>query len=256
MGATLNGTARRSLRSRRGRLLLAQAVSILASYGGSLWLGGQLYSFLNSDGTTQAAESGSVGYSRDSSGTRHATQATTSRKPLLKYTAGRWGLKFDGTDDVLLTDALPTASAETFGVVYTAPATAASAQYPIGRRNATGSTGSTLYINNTNFTVNFINASGTVAVGAAIAAGATGVASAVGKVGSVVVRVNGTDGTPATYATYASGGNALALGNSVELARPFGGTIHAAYYAPVEISSADRQTLDRLLGKLFGVTVA
>lgn len=256
MGATLNGTARRSLRSRRGRLLLAQAVSILASYGGSLWLGGQLYTFLNSDGTTQAAESGSVGYLRDSSSTRHATQATTSRKPLLKYTAGRWGLKFDGTDDVLLTATLPSVAAETFGVVYTAPAASGSAQFPIGRRNTADSSGAAIYLNGTNNTVNFLCGAGAVVVGAAVAAGNVGVASVVGKVGSLAVRVNGTDGATTSYATYVCGSNALALGNSIDVQRPFGGTIHAAYYAPVEISSADRQTLDRLLGKLFGVTVA
>ena len=235
---------------------LAQAAAILAKYGGSLWVADQRYAFTGSDGTGAASIGGSVGYVRDLVGTRHATQATTARKPLLQLSGGKLGLKFDGTDDALLTASLTTATAETFGVVYTAPASAASAQYPISRRNAGTSVGSTLYINNTNFTANFINAGSSVASGAVIAAGATGIVSAVGKVGGVATRVNGTDGTPVTYGAYTAGTNALVLGNSTDLARAFGGTVHAAYYAPAEISNADRQVLDRLLGKQYGVTVA
>lgn len=235
---------------------LQRIAGILARYGGSLWVADPRLVFTGNDGTGVATDGSAVGYARDRADARPATQATAGAKPLLQLSGGRWGLKFDGTDDVMLTAALPSVSAETFGVVYTAPATAASAQYPVSRRNATSSTGSTLYINNANFTINFINASGTVAVGAAIAAGVTGVVSVVGKVGNIAVRVNGSDGTPVAYGAYTSGTNALALGNSVELARAFGGTLHAAYYAPVEISNTDRQILDRLLGKLFGVTVA
>lgn len=236
--------------------LIAQAIAILSRYGGSLWIAGTQYVALGSDGTGAVADGGSVGYGRDPIGGRHATQATTMRKPLLQLSGGKWGLKFDGADDALLTSALPNASAETFGVVYTAPASAAAAQYPISRRNAAGATGSAIYINNANFSLNFINAGGAVAAGAVVAAGVTAVASAVGKVGSIAMRVNGVDGTAVTYATYTGGTNALALGNSSDLARVFGGTLHAAYYAPAEISNADRQALDRVLGKMFGVTVA
>lgn len=236
--------------------LIAQAVAILSRYSGSLWVGSSEYASASSDGTGSVADGGSVGYGRDPIGGRHATQATTARKPLLQLAGGRWGLKFDGADDALLTSALPNASAETFGVVYTAPASAAAAQYPISRRNAAGSTGSAIYINNANFSLNFINGSGAVAAGAVVAAGVTAVASVVGKIGSVAMRVNGTDGAAVTYSTYTGGTNALALGNSSDLSRVFGGTLHAAYYAPAEISNADRQALDRLLGKMFGVTVA
>lgn len=235
---------------------LAQAIAILAKYNGSLWVADQRYTFTGSDGTGAASIGGSVGYVRDLVGTRHATQATTTRKPLLQLSGGKVGLKFDGTDDALLTASLTTAAAETFGVAYTAPATAAAAQYPISRRNAGTSVGSTLYVNNTNFTANFINAGGTVAAGAVIAAGATGVVSVVGKVGNVATRVNGADGTPVSYGAYTAGTNALVLGNSTDLARAFGGAVHAAYYAPSEIAEADRQALDRLLGRIYGVTVA
>lgn len=234
----------------------AQAIAILAKYGGSLYVSGTQYVALGSDGTGSVADGGSVGYMRDLVGTRHATQATTARKPLLQLSGGKWGVKFDASDDALLTGALTNATAETFGVVYTAPATAAAAQYPISRRNAAGATGSAIYINNVNYTLNFINAGGAVAAGAVVAAGVTAVASVVGKVGSVAMRVNGTDGTAVTYGTYTGGTNALALGNSTDLARVFGGTIHAAYYAPTEVINADRQALDRLLGKIYGVTVA
>lgn len=253
----LNSRTRLSLNKgivRRG--LVAQAVAILARYGGSLYVAGPQYAALGSDGAGAVADGGSVGYMRDLVSTRHAAQATTARKPLLQLSGGKWGVKFDGSDDALLTGALPNAASETFGVVYTAPASAAAAQYPISRRNASGSTGSAVYINNVNYSLNFINAGGAVAVGAVVAAGVTAVASAVGKVGGVAMRVNGTDGAAATYGAYTGGTGALALGNSADLARVFGGTIHAAYYAPAEISNADRQALDRLLGRIFGVTVA
>lgn len=253
----LNTRTRLSLNKgivRRG--LIAQAIAILAKYGGSLYVAGPQYVAQGSDGAGSVSAGGAVGYVRDLVDGRHATQATGTRRPLLQLTAGRWGLKFDGTDDALLTGALATAAAETFGAVYTAPATASAAQYPISRRNAGSSVGSTLYINNVNFSTNFINAGGTVAAGAVIAAGVTGVLSAVGKAGSVAARVNGNDGTPVSYGSYTAGTNALALGNSIDLARAFGGALHAAYYAPAEISNTDRQALDRLLGRIFGVSVA
>lgn len=232
------------------------AAAILAKYGGSLYVAAPQYVAQGSDGTGAVSAGGSVGYVRDLAGTRHGTQATTTRKPLLQLSGGRWGLKFDGTDDVLLTGSLAGASAETFGFVYTAPATTGSAQFPLSRRNTADSSGSAVYLNGTSNSVNFINAGNAVVVGAVVAAGGVAVASVVGKVGSLAQRVNGTDGSTTNYATYVGGTNALALGNSVDVQRSFGGTIHAAYYAPVEISNADRQALDRLLGKLFGVSVA
>lgn len=235
---------------------LAQAAAILAKYGGSLWVADPRYTFTGSDGTGAASIGGSVGYVRDLVGTRHATQATTARKPLLQLSGGKLGLKFDGVDDLLLTATLPSVTAETFGLVYTAPSTTGSAQFPINRRNTADSSGAAIYLNGTNNTVNFLCGTGAVVVGAAVAAGNVGVASVVGKVGSLAVRVNGSYGATTTYATYVCGSNALSLGNSVDVQRPFGGTVHAAYYAPTEISNADRQVLDRLLGKQYGVTVA
>lgn len=231
------------------------AARILQPYNGSLWVADPSKVFLNSDGTGQVNTGDAVGYIQDVLSNRPANQSTTSRRPVLQLASNKWGLRFDGTDDALVTAALATATAETFGVVYTPPVTAASAQYPISRRNATTTVGSTIYTNSTTFSVNFINAGSAVVTGAVIAAGVTGVVSVVGKVGSIAVRVNAVDGTSTTYGTYTAGTNALALGNSTDFARAFGGTLHAAYYAPVEISSADRQLLDRLLGSLFGVTL-
>lgn len=229
------------------------AARILQPYNGSLWVTDPSQMFLNSGGAGLVNTGDAVGYIRDVLNNRPASQSTASRRPVLQYASNKWGLQFDGTDDALTTATLPTASAETFGVVYTPPVTAASAQYPISRRNATAAVGSTLYTNSTTFSVNFINAGSAVAAGAVIAAGVTGVVSAVGKVGSIAVRVNGVDGTAITYSAYVSGTNTLVLGNSTDFTRAFGGTLHAAYYAPVEISSTDRQLLDRLLGSLFGV---
>lgn len=231
------------------------AARILQPYNGSLWIFDPSQTFLGSDGTGQVVTGSAVGYVRDVLNNRPANQATASRRPVLQYTSNMWGLRFDGMDDALVTVALPTVAAETLGVVYTTPTNATSAQYPISRRNANTTIGSTLYINNTNFSINFINAGSAVTTGAVIAAGVTGVVSVVGKAGSVAVRVNGVDGTATTYGTYVAGTNVLVLGNSVDFARAFGGTLHAAYYAPVEISNTDRQLLDRLLGNTFGVVI-
>lgn len=231
------------------------AARILQPYNGSLWVADPSRVFLNSDGTGQVNTGDAVGYIQDVLSNRPANQSTTSRRPVLQLASNTWGLRFDGTDDALATAALATATAETFGVVYTPPATAATAQYPISRRNAATTVGSTLYTNSTTFSANFINAGSAVVTGAVIAAGVTGVVSAVGKVGSIAVRVNGVDGTAVTYSAYVAGTNTLVLGNSTDFTRAFGGTLHAAYYAPAEISSADRQLLDRMLGSLFGVII-
>lgn len=236
--------------------LLSKILAILAGYGGSLWIGDLPYVFTAAAGTGVASESSAVAYAKDYCGAYNATQSTAGKCPLVKLASAKWGFKFDGADDVLLTGNLPSVAAETFGAVYTAPASASAAQYPLSRRNAGASTGSALYINNTNFSVNFINGTGAVATGSSIAAGTSGVVSAVGKVGSVSVKVNGVDGAAVTYTSYAATTNPLALGNSTDSQRAFSGTLHAAYYAPKEISSADRQAIDRLLGLLYGISVA
>lgn len=235
--------------------LLAQIIALLRKSGGELWLADGAGIALASDGSGLAGDGAVAGFAAGRVGGLAAVQATSSRKPLLQRTAGRWQLKFDGADDALATAGLASASAETFGFVYTAPAIAAG-QFPLSRRNAGTSIGSAFYLNGTSNAVCFINGSGAAVTGAVVAPGVTAVVSAVGRVGTLAVRVNGLDGAGVAYGSYASGTGGIVLGNSQDLARPFGGALHAAWYVPGAQAEADRRLLDVLLGRLFGVGVA
>lgn len=234
--------------------IVADLFALLSKYNGSLWVTGPVYNFVSSDGTVALGNNGSMGYSNDLVGLRPLSQATTSRKPLLKLTSGLWGTKFDGIDDALLSASQPSAVAETFGFVYTAPAIA-SGQFPLSRRNAGTSVGSAFYLNGTSNAACFINGNNAAVTGAVVSTGSKGVVSVVGKVGNVAVRVNNVDGASVAYASYVSGNGAVVLGNSQDGLRPFAGTCHAAYYVPGEVPNADRLVIDRLLGSLYGLTL-
>ncbi|WP_147693361.1 hypothetical protein [Vogesella mureinivorans] len=65
MGAMLNGQPRRTVRSRRSSSIIAQAIAVLAKYGGSWWQSGPEYSFTGSDGTGAAGDGSDVGYGVD-----------------------------------------------------------------------------------------------------------------------------------------------------------------------------------------------
>jgi len=243
------------MRPQRQLSLLAQVVALLRRVGGEIWLSAETGLAIASDGSGPASDGDVAGFAAGRVAGLVASQATTSRKPLLQRPAGRWQLKFDGADDGLATSALPVATAETFGFVYTAPPISGG-QFPLSRRNAGTSIGSAFYLNGTSNAVCFINGSGAAVTGAVVAPGAVAVVSAVGRVGTLAVRVNGQDGAGVAYASYASGAGGIVLGNSQDLARPFGGALHAAWYVPAALAEADRRQLDTLLGKLFGVGVA
>lgn len=234
--------------------ILARLIRILSKYDGSLLIFTPAYVANATDGSGTVAVDGAIAYCKDLiKNTRPVTQATSTKRPLLKKVGSRWGAKFDGVDDVLLSAALASVAAETFGVVYTAPATTGSAQFPISRRNTANSSGSAMYLNGTTNSVNFLNASGTVAVGSVVAANNVAVASAIGKVGTVTQRVNMVEGAGVSYASYVASTNVLSIGNSVDSARAFSGTVHAIYYAPNIISAADIAVIDKLLMRLHTI---
>lgn len=77
---------------RRPTSPIAQAVAILARYGGSLWVSDPAYTFTDSDGTGAAGDNSDAGYVRDLCGNaRPLTQSTTGFKPKLKRVPKKLG---------------------------------------------------------------------------------------------------------------------------------------------------------------------
>ena len=100
MGAMLNGQPRRTVRSRRSSSVIAQAIAVLAKYGGSWWQSGPEYTFTGSDGTGAAGDNADTGYVRDLCGNaRPLTQATTGFKPKLRRVPKRLGAELVSNGD-------------------------------------------------------------------------------------------------------------------------------------------------------------
>lgn len=83
---------------------LAQAVQILAKYGGSLWVASPDYTFTGSDGTGAAGDGSDAGYVLDLCGNaRPMFQATTSFKPKLKRVPKKLGAELSSYASASLT---------------------------------------------------------------------------------------------------------------------------------------------------------
>jgi len=251
MGAMLNGQPRRTVRSRRGSSIIAQAIAILTRYGGSLWVADPAYVFTGSDGSGAASDGSDTGYVRDLCGNaRPLTQATTAAKPKLRLLSGRWGFVFDGTDDLLATAAIAAASSETMVVAKlldALPGTAAAAISKTGTN-----LGALLYSSSTSTTFMRIGTgSAFTYVTPTTAAGVAVVQSGV-FAGSYRQRRNGIQVSSGTVA-YASATAILQVGGA---AGQYGSQkIFAAAYAPAAIPDAELLIVERAMGALAGVTI-
>ena len=91
--------------------------------------------------TTPASVNGVVGALDDKSGNgRHATQATTANKPILRLTSGLYYLEFDGTDDFLSTAAIDFSGADQVTAVAGARKLSDAAQATLFELRANGTT--------------------------------------------------------------------------------------------------------------------
>ncbi len=159
MGAMLNGQPRRTVRSRRSSSIIAQAVAILARYGGSLWVSDPAYTFTGSDGTGAAGDGSDTGYVRDLCGNaRPLTQATTGFKPKLKrvpkrlgpelvangdFSGGLTGWLFNsGSAAIVSGEAEVTSGAAGYGTLYQVATTKAGAPYLVTGKVRCGTVGS------------------------------------------------------------------------------------------------------------------
>lgn len=234
---------------------LAQAVQILAKYGGSLWVADPAYTFTGSDGTGVAGDGSDAGYVRDLCGNaRPLFQSTTSFKPKLRRVAGRWAWVFDGVDDRLATVALPTANEETLIVASQMLNTTTAVQGIISKRS---SSGGLMVRREVNLDTRGYAMAGTTLESALLDSSTNATAkrvySVVAASGNKRYRRDGIQ-VNTTTGVYTSYSGILSIGAEIFSANAACNTFAAAY-CPGAPSDAELLIIEKAMAQLGGITI-
>lgn len=251
------------------RSLFSKARAIVAVYNGSLYLPSDANCFQDSAGTIAGAKDAVVGMLLDLVGANHLTQATAGYKPILRKGTvtggvsdgvGSWWLDFDGVDDQMQSPATPITGATGHSAL-----AAFHTDTIVGTHSILDSDGGLRIVQllrtdaSTFQTVAFNTAVSVFldASGVALTAGTKYVGAEVTTLTTAAAYINGSsNGSTAVTGTLQSGTQAISMGRILSgISQYFNGGIYGATHLPAAISARERQTLERYLASLAGVTL-
>lgn len=241
---------------------------IIASYNGSLYLPSDTNCFQDSAGTIAGAKDTVVGYLRDLVGTNHLTQATAGFKPILRKGTktgstsdgvGNWWLDFDGVDDRLeIASALISGANGHTSVASFVPQSVTGTRSILDADDGATRISQLLRTDTTNLQSIAFNTTPAAftAAKAGVTLGGNFVASQQTTTSKVTAYLNGLAGADtAITGTLKTGSGKFTLGRYGGNAQYFLGGIYGAAHIPEVTSASERQTLEKYLGSLAGVTL-